>query len=88
MKVQYSFETVDVGDEFIAVPVGENASEIHGIVKMNTEGKEIFDLLTKGLNEEEIVNVLLDKYDNDKDKIVEYVHNVIIDLKEHGLLTD
>ena len=35
MKLKYTFEAVDMGDEIIFVPVGDKASEVHGVLKLS-----------------------------------------------------
>lgn len=86
MKLKYTFETVNMGDEIILVPVGENASEVHGVIKLNAEGKEIVDVLQNDTSEEFIIQMLMGKYSNDPDEIKKYVKDVIGILQKEDLL--
>lgn len=86
MKLKYTFETVNMGDEIILVPVGENASEVHGVIKLNAEGKEIVDVLQNNTTEEFIIQMLMGKYSNDPDEIKKYVKDVIGILQKEDLL--
>ena len=86
MKLKYTFETVNMGDEIILVPVGENASEVHGVIKLNAEGKEIVDVLQNDTTEEFINQMLMGKYSNDPDEIKKYVKDVIGILQKENLL--
>lgn len=88
MKLNYSFELVEMGDEIIAVPVGENASQLSGIVKLNDSAKEIFELLKSETTECEIVDILVAKYEDDPTTIARYVHNTIETLRENKLIID
>ena len=45
MRLKYHFEFTDVENEIIAVPVGEGANDIHGVLKLNPTGKEIMELV-------------------------------------------
>ena len=72
MKLKYVFETVDMGDEYIAVPVGRNANQMRGILKLNKSGSEILECLSKETTEEESV----------------CVRKTISDLKNMGLILE
>lgn len=86
MKLKYIFESVDMGDEIILVPVGEGANHVQGILKMNKEGLEIVKLLKTEISENQIVDLLSKKYVNDKETLLEYVHTVIKELTQAGVL--
>jgi hypothetical protein len=88
MKLKYSFEMVDMGEEIVAVPVGNGANQIHGILKLNKEGKEIFDMIVDGMTEETIIDSLALKYDNKREMLAESVQKFITKLNEAGVLTE
>lgn len=60
MRLNTSFEIVDMGEEMIAVPVGKRASDVRGVLKMNTEGREVFELIESGMDEDGIVDFLVE----------------------------
>ena len=86
MTLKYSFEDVDMGEEVIAVPVGNQAGQIHGVVKMNKEGHIIFDLLRNDMTESQIVDELSGMFDDSREVIAEYVHNVINQLTQANII--
>ena len=88
MKLKSAFETVDMGDELIAVPIGEGADKVGGVIKLNKSGKQILDLLAKGLNENEVVEYLSMHYDNDYETLMLYVKKMIKVLNDAGLLAE
>ena len=88
MKLKYRFEIVDMGDETVFVPVGKNAKEVHGVLKLNSSGKEIVSLLVNDTTEESIVNMLTEKYGNEHEELVSYVHNTIAYLRKAGLIEE
>ena len=88
MKLKYCFEDVNMGDEIISVPVGDDARVIHGVLKMNDTGKEIVDLLKEETTEEKIVEQMLSKHTYDSEKMSSVVKNIIETLKNAGLLTE
>lgn len=86
MKLKYELEIVNMGDEMIAVPVGENANQLHGVLKINKEGGEILELLKQGTSEKEIVECLAKKYENNIDNLQTLVHSFIERLQTYELL--
>ena len=81
------FELVDMGDEIIAVPVGEGAEKIHGVLKLNHSGAEILEYLEKGATQTEIVEELSNKYENDHASLEADVCEVIDSLEKIGLIS-
>ena len=63
MKAKYTFEIMEIDDQMMAVPVGEEADELHGILKLNESAAAILELLKEETSEEEIVQKLLEKYE-------------------------
>ena len=88
MKLKYTFEDVDMGDEIIAVPVGDAAQAIHGVLKMNKSGKEIISLLKDDTTEEKILEHLAAKYENSKEEMSANIKETIKTLREAGLIAD
>ena len=88
MKLKYIFETVELGSEFIAVPVDTSAKELHGVLKLNKEGLEILNLLKEETAESSIVEVLSNKYENDRTVLAEYVHSFVEKLKISGIISE
>ena len=88
MQLKCLFDMVTMDDEIIAVPVGNGAEEIHGVLKVNKEGQEILELLKNQTNENQIVDDLMEKYSNNRHELVSYVHNFIDMLREYGLIKE
>ena len=88
MKLKYTFDSVDMGEEIIAVPVGEGSIPVHGVLKLNKEGCEILDLLKTDTTEEQIVSALTAKYENERDQLAGYVHGVVETLQNANLLDE
>lgn len=86
MKLKYELEIVNMGDEMIAVPVGENANQLHGVLKINKEGAEILELLKLGKSEKEIIEDLAKKYENSIDNLQGLVDSFITQLQTYELL--
>lgn len=88
MKLKYAFESINMGDEIIAVPVGKNAHNLKGVLKLNKEGFDIIDSLKTETSEEEIIDQLSLKYNTEYSIVQKYVHNVIEYLKSVGALEE
>lgn len=88
MKLRYVFENVDMGNEIISVPVGDGANNVHGVIKLNKEGKEILELLKEDITEQQIVKKLTEKYENDSATLEKWVSNVIKTLRAANLLEE
>ena len=88
MKLKYNFETITMGDEIVAVPVGEEARRVHGVLKLNKEGQEIFTLLAKETTVEKIVDILSSSYENEKANLTVYVESIISKLRELDLIEE
>lgn len=86
MKLNLDLEIIDMGDEVIAVPVGESSEKWRGIIRLNNTGKELLDFLKNDVTEQEIINSLAEKYENSVVEIKEYVHRFIMKLNEMKML--
>ena len=67
MKVNPQFVLREIADEYIVVPVGEEAERIHGILKLNEQGAFLWKLMEKEQTEETLVHALLNAYQVDAD---------------------
>lgn len=86
MKLLYTFDMVDMGDEIIAVPVNENVKNLRGVIKVNSEGREIMELLKNDITQEQIVYALAAKYETDCATLYKYVDEFIESLRKMGVL--
>ena len=88
MKLKHTYADVDMGDGIIMVPVGKNADQVHGVLKLNKEGQEILHLLKTDTTESEIAAKLAEKYENDGEALQGYVHNAVETLRKNGLIEE
>lgn len=86
MKLKYTFESVNMENEIILVPVGEGAENMHGILKVNSEAFEIIELLHKETTVEMLINELSKKYDNNEVMLRNYISIVVNELSKADLL--
>ena len=88
MKLKYHFDAVDMGDEIIAVPVGDGAEQIQGVLRLNHSGNEIMELLKEEITEDQIIHILAAQYVNSTDELTGYVEGAIKTLAGAGLIEE
>ena len=80
---------MDMGGEIAAVPVGDNASEFHGMLKVNEIGADILKCLEEETTPENVMQTLMKKYPDSSDQEVgEELAAFINQLIREGLLID
>ncbi len=89
MKLKAGWTLTDFNGEYIAVPTGESAENFRGIVRLNETGKDVWQGIAEGLNEDEIVKKILKMYKGvDYDRALKAVRNVVDKLKKEKLLEE
>lgn len=88
MKSKYIFEKMELDGEIVAIPVGDNATELHAVLNVNEEAMRILELLREETTEENIVSQLVKEYEGEKEEIATLVSTYIEQLRLEGLLED
>ena len=87
MKLRYEFAIMDMGGEFAAVPVGEDASKFHGMLKLNDVSADILEQLKENTTPMKIHLHLKEKYpDSTDEEIAEVLVKFLNRLNHEGLL--
>lgn len=86
MKLKYEFETTELGDEIIAVPVGDNAMGFKGVLKLNPSAAAILRLLKEDTTVEQVVSSLVEEYEGGKEELTAFVEKFVGKLEDEGLL--
>lgn len=86
MKIVDGMILSQMGEDWIAVPTGDASEKLHGIVRINETGKVVWEGLSEGLAEEEIVSRLTERYDVDDATALASVQSVVATLSDAGLL--
>ncbi len=87
MKLRYQFEIVDMGDEIVAVPVGDEKDQLHGVIRLNDIGVEIFSLLEEDTTPEKVHAAMMEKYPgSSKDEIGKMLESFFNTLLHEGVL--
>lgn len=86
MKLKCKFVINTIAGDRIAVPVGSN-SPLKGYIKLNSTGKDVFEMLSKDTSRDEIIAQMQKKYpDTDPEDISSSVDAMIEKLASADLL--
>jgi len=87
MKIKEGMVLSQVGDEYVAVPVGEQYKNFYGVVQLNHTGAVVWKGLESGLSREEIADDILNKFSEvNKERALASVDHVIQVLTDEGFL--
>ena len=86
MKVKNGFILRKVGKQFVVAATGEASKNFNGMSRLTDEAAYAFELLQKGITEEELVSALLEKYPADEAETKADVANFLAKLKEADAL--
>lgn len=89
MKLKYEMEFMSLGDEIVAVPLGDSADKLHSVIKVNETAKDILQLLANDNTIENIAKQLSEKYKGTPyNEIKAFTEEYIETLKSHNLIAD
>ena len=88
MKIKDGFVLRKIAGQYMAVPVGARAKELHGMIGLNETGAFIWERLSKGQPQEDIVKALCAEYDVQEDAAAASVQRFFIKLRSEGMLSD
>lgn len=69
MKIKGKYMLRNVAGEIVAISVGETVLSSNVLIVLNESGKFFWELLTKDLSEEEIINAVCEEYDTDPETV-------------------
>lgn len=88
MRIKNGFVLREVAGQIMVIATGEASKDFHGMIKLNSTGKDIWLGLQEGLSEEEIATCLQEKYDVEYEKALLDTGNFIHQMNEKGFLVD
>lgn len=87
MKLKSGFILEEVGGTFLAVAVGERAEELKVLIKLNSTGAFLWQILAeRDVTEAELVDALLDEYDVTRDVAEKSVSAFVRSVVDGGLI--
>ena len=88
MKIKSGFVVRKIANQYMAVPVGARAKELHGMIGLNETAAFLWELLKEERTEEELVQELLKEYEVEEEQAnqsVKRFHGLLI---KEGVLAD
>lgn len=83
------FELVNVADEFIVVPVGDTSLSCPKIIVINEAAAYLLSQLQNvSRTKEELVQLLMDEYEVEKEKATADIETAIQDLIKNGVILE
>ena len=86
MKIKEGFVIREVMGNYVAVAVGNASKSFRGMVKLNRTAADIWQLIDRGMDEEEICRAMLKEYDVESERLCADVHRIIEDLCAKGFV--
>ena len=88
MKIVDGFVVCTVGEKTVAVASGELSKKFNGMITLNPTGEELFRMLQKGTDLEEMTAALESKYGVPKETAERDVNAFLSGIRKAGLLVD
>ncbi len=88
MHIVPGFILREIAGETIAIPSGEAATALSGLVALNESGKLLFELLQTEQTEQSLVDAMLDTYDIDQDTAQADVREFLEIFRNSGILAE
>lgn len=85
MRVNSNYVLSNVLNSYILVNVKSN---LNSVIKLNKTSKDVFDCVSKGMEHDEIVASLLNKYDVDEKVLIKDVDEYIEDMVNKGIFLE
>ena len=86
MKIKDGFVVRKIANQYMAVPVGARAKELHGMIGLNETAAFLWGQLKEERTEEELAALLYDEYEISEEKALETVRRFCVLLQEEGVL--
>lgn len=88
MKIKEGFVVRKIANQYMAVPVGSRAKELHGMIGLNETAAFLWELLKEDRTEEALAALLYEEYEITEEKALETVKKFGEQLKKEGVLAD
>ena len=86
MKLKGTFTIREVAGEIIAIPVGQTALELNGMIVLNPVSRVIWEKLEKGADKEQILDALTENFEVERQVAAEDLREILDELSRQGML--
>jgi len=88
VKLKLSFETMELDDQIVAIPVGEFRESYQGVIVVNETGALILKLLMEETSEEKIVQRLCELYEVSEERAADDARKYIEEFRKRDFLME
>ena len=88
MRIKNGFVLREVAGQIMVIATGEASKDLHGMIKLNATGKEIWAGLQEGLDEASIVARIQSKFEVEEEKVAQDVRAFLNQMEEMGFLVN
>lgn len=88
MRINPNFEIVNIVDDYILVPVGEEMTSFNGTVILNETSAFILDKIKMGHSIDELVHLLVEEYDVQPEIARKDIDELIDRMREAGVVDE
>ena len=86
MKIKDGFVVRKIANQYMAVPVGARAKELHGMIGLNETAAFLWELLKEDRSKEELALLLYNEYEVSEEKALDAVKKFCRTLQEEEVL--
>ena len=86
MKMKEGFVVRKIASQYMAVPVGARAKELHGMIGLNETAAFLWELLKEDRTEEELARLLFNEYEISEEEALETVRRFCKSLQDEGVM--
>lgn len=86
MKIEPNFEIVQIADDYMLVPVGDKIEQFNGTVVLNEVAAFLVRNMKTDITEEQLIDLVMEEYEVDKETAKEDIEKVILDMKKIGII--
>ena len=88
MRIVPGFLIREIAGETIAIPTGEAARHLSGLIALNGSGEFLFRLLQAEQTEDSLLQAFMDSYEVDRTTAQKDINEFLTMLRKDDLLTD
>ena len=86
MKVNPLFVLREIADEYIVVPVGEEADRVHGVLTLNEQGAFLWKLMESEQTEKSLLDAMVKEFAVEEDTAQADIADFLLELQKIGCL--
>ncbi len=85
-KIKDGFVVRRIGNQIVAVPVGKQTTDIHGVIALSESGELLWKALQDGADIGTLADILTDNYEVDRSTATSDIEAFLDGLKQQGAL--